>query len=387
MIRLTVPLRPSRVVPVLLAGVLAGGCASSAPPTDSTMVTEPESTGPMLLVSDETGVAQLAPGGRVDIQPGARFSGLYSRKDAGRDVIVQLVEGDVARLAALSPDGSLTTIHEMESDARYTVSWSPSGDLAFAYEGESQRGVGIRRADGEISNVGCRASSKALGWASADRPVVGDGQNHYVVEAQGCATVARVDARKMHEAAFNPSRPLVAYILRELAYDRPNRQYVPDSSLYVSNVDGSDPKLVVGDRYKPHRPAWSPDGVDLAFDARLPDDPGRRLISIYDADLGSSAFLNPDAVESTMSEWNPHWSPGGRNIAYLQRDPRGEDRVAVRSLDGSFVTVVGESGETIARWIDENYLVVSNGTSERVVSTDGSTSIDGPDHASILLIR
>jgi len=369
--------------------LFVAGCASSA--SERANEAEPDATaaGPSMYVAGNGGVSLMSASGETSriVRPGETFGGLYVPAANGRDVVLTLETSSSLRLALLSAGGSFRTIHEGGRKTSYTVAWSSNGNLAFGFEGSRGRGIRTVGSDGSVKDVGCSASSHALGWASPEKLVVGDANNYYVVGVNGCTTIRRVDARKMHEMAFNPMHPTVPYIRRELDYDRKARQYVPDSSLYLAGVDGSNPSLIAGDRYKPRRPSWSPDGLELAFDARIPDQPHRRLISVYDAERGSSAFLNPSAVGGLSSEWDAHWSPGGSRVAYMQRSGDDAGFVVVRSMHDSFVTVVSESGERFARWIDDSHLVVTDGTRDRVVSTDGKTSVEGPEGAAILWVR
>ncbi|HUF10254.1 MAG TPA: hypothetical protein VMO47_13115 [Rhodothermales bacterium] len=368
--------------------LLVAGCASSAPAPTPKAEREPASTAPWLLMIDGNGIVGISDVSAAPetIQTGVTFAGLYSARSGAEDVVISVRNGSATQLALLAADGSFRTIHEHPGLTTYTLAWSPGGELAFGYSSAVGKGIGIYEPGGNTKDVGCSASSRALGWAASDRLVVADENNRYVVDASGCSTISRVDSRKMHEVTFNPERPLVAYVLRELEYDRTARQYVPDSSLYVSEPDGSNPRLVAGNRYRPHRPSWSPDGTELTFDARIPDKPDRRLISVYDTDQGASAFLNPESIEAPVSEWDARWSPGGSSIAYMQKYADGAPGLVVRPLNGTFTALVGEPGERLARWIDDHHLVVTNGTVERLVSTDGTTSIQGPSGATILRV-
>jgi len=343
---------------------------------------------PSLLVVDGSGLAKVSTvgGARTALESDVRFGGFYAPATGGRPAMVIFRIGQKTILGLLSSDGSFDTVHESNGATDYTAAWSDEGDIVFGYSGSS-RGIGVRKQSGEIASAGCSASYLAYGWQSADRLIVGNKDNHYVVGSKDCATYARVDSRKLHEEAFNPNGSTVAYILRELEYDRSANQYVPDSSLWVAGADGSNPILIVGNRYKPHRPSWSPDGKELLFDARLPDQPSRRLVSVYDVEQGKSAFLNPGSLEAQVSEWDAHWSPSGANVAYVQQFDGGSPSIVVRPMDGSFTSLVGESGERFARWIDDDRLVVANGGRERLVTIDGSTSLPAPEGSVILAMQ
>jgi dipeptidyl aminopeptidase/acylaminoacyl peptidase len=217
--------------------------------------------------------------------------------------------------------------------------------------------------------------------------VVGDDANHYVVERAGCGTLESLDARKLHEITFGPKGNRVAYVLRELEYDSQSREYRPDSSLYVANSEGTDPVLVAGNKYRPHRPQWSSDAMSLAFDAQLPDEPKRRLVSIYDLETGMSSFLNPKAVDSKSSEWNPQWSPSGSAIAYQHSSKGKPPVVSIRVLANSFSTTIGEDGERFAGWLDDQRIVLQGDGSTRIVGIDGKEAAVIEGAVSVIALR
>ena len=370
-------LRPGIILGLVLAPLAWSGCStSSTTTTGSADSAELPPAGNQVLIIDDISLVKYD----VDtksaeaVSSPVEFDGFVSHSPDGSRTLLSVRRNADTYLSLVTEDGSLRDLDTRPGQVSYSVAWAPSGDsLIFGFS--STTGRGIRQYDfgsGKTVDVGCSASSIALSWGSANWFLVGNGPSHYVVRRSGCGTIGSVDARKMHEVAFGPDGARVAYVLRQLEYNRPANQYLPDSSLHVSAVNGTDAVLVAGDRYKPHRPSWSPDGKLIAFDARVTEDSPRRLISIYDLEDGRSAFLNPTSVDADIGEWNPHWSPTGHAIAYTRSSGGDEPLVTIRDLAGSHATVVGNAGERVGGWLDERHLILKGSDATRVVNLDGS---------------
>lgn len=307
------------------------------------------------------------------VEPDVRFGGTtWLSPDESRTALT-VKRGNSTHLVILEDDGTFRDLMGIDGDVAYTAVWSPTSDsLLFGFQLPDQRGIAYYdAASGDVTDVGCLMSSLAYSWGRNDWFVVGDESNQYVVERVGCGTIESTDTRKMHEIVFGPKGARAAYVLRQLEYVPASREYRPDSSLYVSTSLGTDPILIAGDRYRPHRPDWSPDGMSLAFDARLPDSPNRRLISVFDLDTRQSSFLNPNAVKSKSSEWAPTWSPSGDAIAYVHSTPGKAASLWVKVLTTSHSAAVGRPGEQFRGWLSRDLLVLSGNGVTRIVRTDG----------------
>ena len=204
----------------------------------------------------------------------------------------------------------------------------------------------------ETSRVGCSASRAVLAWAPNGQLLVRNTNNLYVVTRDGCDTAATVDARRMHGLTVSPDAVHLAFVHRELEYNRDTRAYEPDSTFRLTDLDGSNPKTIVSFRYRPKRLAWRPDGTELAFDVSATPEAGR-AISIFNVSSGTTAFLHPPATD--RDEFGPIWAPDGTKIAYLRGGEGRDFSVWVRSFESTFPEGLPDSdGATIIGWVDDS---------------------------------
>jgi Tol biopolymer transport system component len=84
-----------------------------------------------------------------------------------------------------------------------------------------------------------------------------------------------------------------------------------DSSLFVVNADGTDPRPLTVVPGSDFDPAWSPDGKRIAF-ASLRD--GRKEIYLLNVDSGAVIRLTNSTAD--IENTQPSWSPSGNQITY-----------------------------------------------------------------------
>jgi len=289
-------------------------------------------------------------------------------------------------VAVSSEDGVITLLSEGSEDRVYTGAWSTDGmRFHFGYfvsaadgtgAGGSETGIDTwdRRAD-EVRSVGCSASKIVLAEVPGGSLMVRNEESLYEVEAIGCETIRSVDARKLHHVSASPDGRHLAYILRELVYNRERRAYEPDSTLYIESTTGSDPIKVIGDRYAPRNLSWRPDGSELLYDVAPPDDGLQRAVSVYTVADGRSTYVIPPAASSAVT--HPSMAPGGRHIVYQRTSTDGGMDWQVKTSGATFSQSLPmpEVPVTGMYWVDADTLIVATEETSYLLSLAAATPI------------
>ena len=166
-----------------------------------------------------------------------------------------------------------------------------------------------------------------------------------------CATEASVDAHRMYHIRYASNGTQMAFIHRELTYDRSAGEYVPDSSLVLSDSRGENRETLFGDERRVRHLRWAPDGSELAFDVAA-DESGRRQVVAYDGSR-PSFLTSPDAT--TADQTHPRWSPAGSRLAFALRTD-GETYAAVRVKGRT--QRLGRTRGPVWGWLNERSVVV-----------------------------
>ena len=319
------------VLPIAFFLAACSGSAPVAPPPADPAPIEEAPDGPPYAIlhtnADGLRLTDLRTSGSGLLAQGAAYGGVHAASPSGRYVAVGLAWPDSAQLVLVDAHtGARSTLHRGPATTVYTPAWAPDVDaLVFGHyvpsgDAMGRGGIATAALDGTVRDAGCSASKRALAWLPDGPLLVSDGANLYVVEAEGCRTLNALDARRLHEVTVSPDGLRMAYIYRELNYDRASRAYVPDSTLYIADVTGENAVEVAGDRYRAHRPAWSPDGRVLAFDVAPQEHPDARSISLYDLDTGQATYLVPPDETGGTQDTRALWSPDGRYLAFTRTD-------------------------------------------------------------------
>lgn len=376
---LRTPMRRIRSFACLLllvtgAATLNLHCASTSPPADADAAeTAPQRPAYTLLVhhadslrlhdlvpraaSEEAGPALRATSPRL-LRTGVASVQQHVPAPARNAVAVTYTTPDSVHLARYTHGApGIQPVDARARPATYSVAWHPERDLlaygVYTPTAEGNRGPGtIRIAEGGTTrSVGCSASSEVLAWTADAQLSVRNDDTLYLVSSRDCATQARLDVRRHHHMTYDASGAYLAYIYRELEYNRDADAYQPDSSLYVSNAAGANETRLFGDARAPRQAAWAPETPELAVS--VSEDNARRLV-LYNAAEERTTFLIPPATAPEGAQRHPRWAPDNSTVAFTL----AADTVNAAVYQANATTVLRRVTGPAWGWIDAQTLVL-----------------------------
>lgn len=207
------------------------------------------------------------------------------------------------------------------------ASTASNGKLSFSGGGEiylvSLDGSGLRQVidvgghdalDVQWSPDGSKLAFRV--WTKGDYEL-------FVANADGSGVTNVTGAMGVSELAWSPDGSLLAFT----AFQEGN-----DIDVFVVNTDGTGLRAVVESPLTEHRPQWSPDGTQIAFE-RWPlrdRDPGTS--DIYTVGLDGSEAV--PLVTSPGWDTVAAWSPDGTRLAFSS-ERNGDEEIYIVNADGS----------------------------------------------------
>ena len=194
------------------------------------------------------------------------------------------------------------TPEHVAATPRYTPQWSPDGRY-IAFEDQKSKDVHVVNREGT--------------------------ELHRITERDG-QTYAPLSITPQ----FSPDSRRLVYATLKRSRDRPkgdpNRMKIE-----ISNLDGSNKMLLVDDNYDNARPAWSPDGSQIAFHREDFHDWSKNSIMVVEAH-GSEEPR--EVVRLGRSNWlvgNPMWMPDGETLVFVTEPIGGDsyDYMEVKTVD------------------------------------------------------
>ncbi|WP_103027378.1 PD40 domain-containing protein [Salinibacter altiplanensis] len=382
------------LVLLVLMGVLSvgAGCSSSQSPGPTTKTDEPASrSGPALSLLYTTPTDSLMLHNARDERRRLLVAGATAKppravSPSGRYLAFSYATADSSRLALLDlTTQQMQRVHAVAGRAvTYSLAWHPDQDrLAVGHYrptdngGRGPGGVRIASPDGTTRDVGCSSVREVLHWLPDGSLSARTDDTLYAVDPADCTTQTSLDIRRMHFIRHASTGQQMAYIHRELEYDRDRGEYVPDSSFVLSDPGGGDAETLFGDERRARHHRWAPAAHDVALDVRV-EASGHRQVVVYDGSR-PTFLVAPD--QTTGDQVHPRWSPSGNRLAFTLRT--GSSQQAAVRMQGQ-TRRLGKVDGAVWGWLDDRSVVVPGPDSVRVQSLDGTTRYTHPAPETLL---
>ncbi len=247
--------------------------------------------------------------------------------------------------------------------------WTPGGEY-YLFQSAGNAWA-LREASGWLRKTNAQPVQLTVGplFLTSSVPTT-DGRKLFVVGQQRRAEIVRLDAGS---GEFIPYLAGLSGGQVDFSRDGQWVTYIayPDETLWRSKLDGSERQQLTHPPLRAALPHWSPDGRQIAYMAA---NPGQRWkIFLMTSDGGVR-----DPLPGQNNVGDPSWSPDGNSLVFgsLAVDANSPPGV-IQRLDfhtGKTSSVPGSQGMFSPRWSpDGRYLVALSGDSEKLMLFDFRT--------------
>ncbi|MFQ5627147.1 MAG: DPP IV N-terminal domain-containing protein [bacterium] len=153
-------------------------------------------------------------------------------------------------------------------------------------------------------------------------------------------------------------------------------------NLYLVEMDGKNPTPLIAGDTKISGPSWSHDGQRIAFSSTMSG-----AQEIYTANQDGTNVMRLTESQG-HSAYNPAWSPDGMHIAYYLEKGDGQDQVHIMKADGTEDRNITNdtSNNIFPGWIDNSTIIYGQGH-KNAPTKAYQISIDGTNKKQVLQIE
>jgi DNA-binding winged helix-turn-helix (wHTH) protein/WD40 repeat protein len=187
-----------------------------------------------------------------------------------------------------------------------------------------------------------------------------DGSAIFAIGAATYSELARFDFEKREFVRFWEGFPAIDIAFSNDGAWAAFARY-PESTIWVSRADGSDRRRITWSNIEAHQPHWSPDGRQIAFMGKQADKPWR--VYLVSASGGVPIEVKPN---DSFDQGVPSWSADGRYLVFGElRDRKPDAEMMIRVIDlktGTETVLPGSKGKWSPRWSPDGRTILAQTT-------------------------
>jgi Tol biopolymer transport system component len=145
---------------------------------------------------------------------------------------------------------------------------------------------------------------------------------------------------------------------------------VPDGSLWRSAADGGQRLQLTSPPFRANLPHWSPDGKQIAFVGLRAGNPDRIYVVSFDGGVLKQVTNGESGKDG---DWDPSWSPDGASLAFGATYSRRASAASIHVVDlktSRVSTLPGSDGMWSPRWSPNGRFIAGLSPVERIVLYD-----------------